>query len=398
MITPHPNYRPNPDRAIYVQGPIDQQLVNRLTPDIIRLQSQTRDPITVYIDSPGGRVDLMETLLTLLTASNQDLAHPCRIITVVISRAASAAADMLSSGDYALAFPDSTVLYHGVRLSESRPLTAEVTSLLAQMLRASNDTYAMELARKIEYRFMFRFITSKGYFDDVRQQHPEEEMSDLECFLAFISTQLSEPANKVMQNARQRYGRYNALLDSVLRKFKTNRNYKTAAAFQAFKIKAIVDFEIHNNRKQKNWSFEIDDLRCLTDDYFLLNEYLETSHSERFKTLCSNWGDYLLSSAELEEINNAREEEREEKVVAKVRPLLKPVWSFFVALCHALQQGENDLTARDAFWLGLIDEIIGVELRYRRLLIEYQPDEPAEQSQNETDAKEKTDTAGSSRS
>ena len=31
--------------------------------------------------------------------------------------------------------------------------------------------------------------------------------------------------------------------------------------------------------------------------------------------------------------------------------------SFFVALCHALYEGENELTAMDAVWLGLVDTI-----------------------------------------
>jgi len=42
-----------------------------------------------------------------------------------------------------------------------------------------------------------------------------------------------------------------------------------------------------------------------------------------------------------------------------------------MALCHVLQQGDNHLTARDAFWLGMIDEVIGVkELPSFRLLTE----------------------------
>jgi hypothetical protein len=32
-------------------------------------------------------------------------------------------------------------------------------------------------------------------------------------------------------------------------------------------------------------------------------------------------------------------------------------WCFFVTLCRALQDGENQLTAADAMWLGLIDTI-----------------------------------------
>jgi ATP-dependent protease ClpP protease subunit len=214
VIVPDPAFRPNANRAVYVQGVIDQQLVNRLTSRIIFLQSQSREPLTIFIDSPGGHVASMETILKLLKASNQDFAPACRLITVVTSRAASAAADLLSSGDYAIAYPDSTLLYHGIRMSQSeRPLTAEVTSLLANMLRMSNDSYAMELARKIEFRFMFRFVSSKNNFDEIRTNN-QQPMSDLECFLAFITDKLSPSAKKVLETAQKRYRRYDAILSS----------------------------------------------------------------------------------------------------------------------------------------------------------------------------------------
>jgi enoyl-CoA hydratase/carnithine racemase len=47
-------------------------------------------------------------------------------------------------------------------------------------------------------------------------------------------------------------------------------------------------------------------------------------------------------------------------------------------LCHALQEGENELTAKDAYWLGLIDEVIGEDLYTIRDLMEYE-DDPAEE-------------------
>src|SRR5262245_46284729 len=102
---------------------MNQDLIDRLTPGIISLQSQSREPITVYIDSRGGSTESAEVLLRLLRARNQDNADSCRLITVVTSLAASAAADFLSSGDYALAYPGSTVLYHGTRTPLDVPLT-----------------------------------------------------------------------------------------------------------------------------------------------------------------------------------------------------------------------------------------------------------------------------------
>jgi hypothetical protein len=68
------------------------------------------------------------------------------------------------------------------------------------------------------------------------------------------------------------------------------------------------------------------------------------------------------------------EAERVELLVENVRPMLQPIWSFFVALCHALQEGENRLTATDAYWLGLVDEVIGKDLMSLRIFEEFKPD------------------------
>lgn len=369
MTSPNPRFTENPARAVYVQGYIDQALVYRLTPEIITLLNQSREPITVYIDSPGGLVTYMQALLKLLKSSDQSFSKSCRIITVVTSRAASAAADMLAAGDYALAYPESTIIYHGVRIPGDRPLTAEETSLMAQRLRAGNDSFAMELAREAEFRFIFRFISLKDEFPTVRQGDPD--MSDLDCLLALISEKLTESANDVLKKARDRYRRYHDLLLTIFRKSSRAKGYRTRAEQEAAQIKAIVDFE--RKGKDKDWGFFTDGIHQLTDDFFLLHEYLWMIRSERFKQLCLEWADFLLTDEELEEINQISDEkEKSEKTIEKARPHLRPIWSFFVALCHVLQEGENELTATDAFWLGLIDEVIGVrELPSFRLFAEF---------------------------
>lgn len=124
MIAADPNFRPNPERSIFVHGEIGQDTTQKLTPSIISLQHKCSEPITVFIDSPGGSVHSMFALLRLLKTKNQDGAS-CRIITVATGQAASAAADLLSAGDYSLAYQGSAILYHGVRIPSYDQLTAE---------------------------------------------------------------------------------------------------------------------------------------------------------------------------------------------------------------------------------------------------------------------------------
>jgi ATP-dependent protease ClpP protease subunit len=377
LITPHPAYRANPYRAIHVSGVIDQELVSRITPEILRLQSDSRDPVTVYIDSPGGNVSAMETILQVLRLSDQNSSGACRIITAVTNTAGSAAADLLSSGDYALAYPTSSILYHGVRRPADSlpPLTAEITSLLGQMLRSSNDRYAMELARKIEDRFSFRFMISRGDFPAIRAETDKAQWTDLECFVEYIRRRLSPEAIKMWNRARDRHLRYRSLFATILKNTARGIGKLSRAKLEANSIKAIVDFEVKTNRKDPDWSFTQGGFTGLADDFFLLNEYLSTAGHERLRKWSTSFGKYMLPETEVAQIEAITDEEQQaNKLVDKVTPILEPLWSFFIALCHALQGGENRLSALDAYWLGLIDEVVGENLLSYRTFVEYKPD------------------------
>lgn len=357
-MTPRdPKYAPNPERSIYVQGFIDHELVYRLTPQILKLQNQDTAPITVYIDSPGGVTTDMQSLLRLLRVS-QNVDEANHFITVVTSSAASAAADLLATGNYALAYRDSAVLFHGVRVSGDRILTVEETLQLAQRLKAGNESYAMQLAREAEFRAIFRFITLKDQFADMRAANPE--LTDLQCLIKIVSEKLSSSAIEVLGKALKRHARYNSLLQYVATHAKHPSTYKTIAKGEAAQIKAIIDFECSQNKPNKEWSFLSEGMNRLSDDFFLFHEYIRMFQSPRFQRLCDIFEESLLTPEEEKEIEKLPKEDRPKKIAETVRPKLQPIWSFFVALCHVLQQGENQLTGLDAFWLGLVDEIVGV--------------------------------------
>jgi ATP-dependent protease ClpP protease subunit len=382
LLIPNVNYRPDPSRAIYVDGLLDDKLLSRLTPLILRLQAQNRKPITAYIlDSPGGNTSIMHSILHMLRLSDQNSSTPCRLITVATTKAASAAADLLSSGDYAIAFPGCSLLYHGVRtpglIPALQPLTAERTSLLAHILRLTNDAFAMELVKRTEKRFVFRFIFSRPKFEEVRAKNPNKVLSDLDCFMEVVSEKLSFKATKVFKKAQERYARYEPLLANLTTKGKPDRR-KNPVKVEAARIKAIVDFEVAENKPNPGWTFKDGGLTRLAEDFFLIAEYLESQQSERIKYWCGVIGQYALSKEELAEIDKITDESaKNEALTTKVQPYLQPLWSFFVALCHALQEDDNELTAEDAYWLGLIDEVMSdTSLLTERWFEEWREDPP----------------------
>jgi len=127
-------FRPDPSRAIYVSGEINQALVDRLTPIIHSLRAASSDPITAYVDSVGGVPYNSVLIQHLIKTPDQD-GNSCRLITVATGLAASAAADLLTTGDYAIAYTNAVLLYHGTRRSAGSAITYELASSMAETLQ-----------------------------------------------------------------------------------------------------------------------------------------------------------------------------------------------------------------------------------------------------------------------
>lgn len=382
-----PRFRPNPNRAVYVQGTIDQALVDTLTPRILGLQHQDHEPITVYVDSRGGGTASAELILRLLRATDQDGSAPVWIVTVATGRAASAAADLLSAGDYALAYPETILHLHGVRYSFDDPLTMEAASFMADSLKVGNDHYAFTLARRCIARFILRFLTLRPEFEAARtrfeQQHGEQ-LDDLGCLFIALSDIVSSPkTTRIIKQAFSRYNRYQQLLAAVGASVGNDPNSggsRRLAETEAAILQAILTFEVSTNT-EPGWSFKEQGLRQLQDDFLLLGEYLGRQQNQPLADLCERWGDFFLTEIDQAEIQQQPEQERDKERLERLRVALRPIWFFFVALCHALQEGENELSAHDAYWLGLIDEIIGDDsLPCTRMFVEFDPENHSDQT------------------
>lgn len=359
-----------------MHGKIDQPLLRELTPKIIRLQSDGRGPITVYIDSEGGKTFYADALTRLLGATDQDNAPSCRVITVATGLAASAAADLLCSGGYAIAHMGSTIFFHGVRRA-GEEITVAVASNIADSLRKSNERYAITLAdqsiRRVGFRYAWMHTDFAAYRTRTGKTH-----TDLECFVGLLTERLSESGMRVVHRALERNARYEALVHHVGRAAKNSRtfqNAKRAADTESVIIKSIIDFEKANN-KDTTWTYRNHGLRQATHDFLLVMEYFNIYEADQLKRLCDNWGVYFLSQNDRDELEAIQDlKQRTDKLHEKVKPLLRPLWLYFVALCYALQDEDHELSATDAFWLGLIDEVIGgpSDLYPFRLIVENVP-------------------------
>lgn len=381
MATPSKDFRENPKRAVYILGGIDQQQVYRITPEILRLRSECSDPITVYIDSYGGETLCAEDIRSLLYAPDQD-ARVCRIITVVTVAAASAAADLLALGDYAIAYHNSWILYHGTRQTSQVALTTEKAESLAKSLKQSNEQFALRLARKAFRRCVFHYGNVAGEFEELKKNLAaadvtNKDTSELACFAVALARRLT-PGNlqSVPITAFKRQLAIVQLNDFIFSKA-TFKSEDPMAAKQAEVLKLILDYELNRKQNEKDWLLSTGGLLEVEDDFNLFNDYFLGEYRNYLALLIPELGDLFLNDAELQEwkaMAKAEESQRDTWLKEKVEARIHPLWYFVVCLFRLLQQGEFNLTARDAYWLGIVDEVIGaLDLPTQRLILESQP-------------------------
>lgn len=382
MSGPSKDFRENPSRAVFILGRIDQQQVHRATPDILRLRAENGDPITVYIDSFGGETFFAEEVRSLLYAPNQD-SQVCRIITVVTNVAASAAADLLALGDYAIAYKNSFVLYHGTRQASQDALTTEKAESLARSLKQTNEQFALRLARRAFQRCVFNYNNLTGQFEEVRKgaaEGSEAPKSDLECFAYLLYQKLSQGVRGLpykaftLQRSIAQLNHY--IFDE--RKFKVEEAEKPAKV-EVEVLKHILDYELQRERDFP-WMLSGGGFAEVERDFNQFIDYFLGEYRGHLVALIPDLGDLFLDDNELAEWKRLKErpaEERTEWLKTTAGPKMHPLWYFVVSLFRLLQQGEFTLTPQDAYWLGIVDEVIGAtDLPCPRLLLESQLSTP----------------------
>lgn len=378
MGAPLSDFRENPNRAIFVTGEIDEKLVHRLTPELCRLRGHSPEPITAYIDSRGGSTLAADHLFALCKTPTQDGAV-CRLITVASTRAASAAADLLALGDYAIAYPHSIVHFHGTRLSADE-ITTESAQNLATSLREANEEFALRLARRVFGRVAFHYTLLQSEFPKLRKLAIDDKWdspmdSDLECFACAIHGRLSRgmrSPRKLPQEAYNLHETLTKMSDYVLEKLGKTDPAEPFVATEAEILRHLLDYELAN-RDKSEWSLVDGGIDVLADDFRNLADFIFGHHKKALQEHIESFGVLFLNPEQTARLQKERASGKKgstEWLDGVVRPIIEPLWYFVIALCRLLQQGENPLTATDAYWLGLVDEVVGQKLPSLRLVAE----------------------------
>lgn len=376
--------RANPHRAVYVSGTIDHDLLSRVQPEILRMRYESNEPITVYINSEGGSVDVAQFIRGLLKAPNQE-GESCQIITVATGYAASAAADLLASGDYAIAYPDAKILYHGSAQGVAYGVTAERATTIVNDIRKINENFASSLAVDVIKRYILRYV---GYLQKI--QEFRAELSDSFCnkyslidspentidvcgFSAFLWLNLSLSVKPIATTA------LDLLNELVLvQRLRDDELIKPTINFWDGEIDKLSISNISQNQRLKFdmsifQALLISQLRLgkndlfnepgwlkLYDEFSYVIECLIGRYSNNAVNILIQHKDIFLLNQDIEKMNEFEDDNAKYQYLNDIaRQRLELMWFYVVTICRLLQQDDWTLTPADAFWLGLIDEILG---------------------------------------
>lgn len=151
------------DRIVYVQGEIEEIMVNSISAQLMYLDQQEVKPIIMFINSPGGSVTDGLSIYDTMSFIES------KVITIGIGQCCSMGSFLLSMGDIRLSFENTSLMYHSVSSGfygtvHDHAIQFEETMRLQKMLvqkleEKIHDKYSVEFTKKIERDF---FILPKN--------------------------------------------------------------------------------------------------------------------------------------------------------------------------------------------------------------------------------------------
>ena len=389
------------NRAIHIDQVIDDDLVRRLTPGILRLRQESNDPITIGIDSPGGSLAALDSLLGLLTEPTQS-GRRTRIVTVATNRAYSAAACLLALGDYSVALPHSRILLHDVRYADLDDVTPSKARLTAKELQEENERYALKLSGRVIERLVWNYIDLFPAFKEIRERLPLRHKRyagllgayvtasagaqgmDIVGFATALFAKISSQNDRIISTVMERLGawidittlhestpafrkkgsRVPGLLDGAvhLHKAVAKKLNRPPVGLEHYQDQLKLLFSlavtaIARQRPIRNESFDAV-LERLTRDFALIESINNPVHAKIALALMKEYEGPFFGTEVSREVANKSEEEKE-VFFQKFMPNARLFWHFCVLLCRGLFEGDHLLFPGDAQLLGLVDEVGG---------------------------------------
>jgi hypothetical protein len=388
---------PNTERAVFVTGEINDEMVAKLTPQIITLKRTSTDPINVLIDSDGGSVRGARVILGLLKTPDARGAC-CSINTIVTGNACSAAADLLAAGDYIAAYQHAYIHFHGTGMSDVL-LTAASAHELSQDLLSEDKCSSAQLAGAVFPRQLDNYSKLLKEVRQWRETSIEELKSfdvlvgegsvDVPAFAVALADKLQTPYQPVVVHCLEETVRRASILKQfrevtdlgrqlppMLRSAIKQKHPDADAAARVSRelvlLTALVADRIAN---EPDWDLSSKNFNRLEQTFLQLREVMDGTFEDGLLQQVSEWGTLFMSPRDLRffkryklsDLDNPKIAAEFDGIVGRTSTKLESLWSFTLTLCGLLNIGENPVTPNDAYWLGLIDEVLGTPLARRKI-------------------------------
>jgi len=353
--------RPDPARLVKVSGPLTVAAAGRVAIALRQLAQASAEPITLLIQSSGGEVEafyqLIGTIDTLQLAGKK-----CRVFTVV-RNAGSAAAYLLLAGHRAFALPAAKVGLHGTRSplpKNGKPLSREKALAMAMRLDRENRTVARILAKHLIFRLAARQRELRSLSAHSLPHAPAAMLKNL---TQQLSVRLDSARAKRMLN--ESFERLKMIL-ALSPRFPTeprSTTHRSLATGEARAFQMAIAFELEANRGEK-WRLDGIAGAELLMDYLLAKDFLPGDHLKLVRRIAKNFSQNFLTNfaaTRYEKLKQQDLTQAEAYLIKAALPGALGLWYFTMTLCHRLLTGEHTFTAQDAYWLGLVDEVLPAE-------------------------------------
>lgn len=353
------NPYPDPVRTVRVDGPLSKATARQIIAEINLLVAKSAKPVTVYLKSRGGDIKAFYELERRFRFRGAGKGRS--IVITIAGEASSAAAYLLVLGHFAYLEENAFLGFHGVggpNPNKRRMFRREHAQAIALRLDRENRKIAKRLAKRVARRLTAKvvYIMQKNNLRPRRNwlwQFFNEVADGLRPQLS------SETSVKLLYESLDRF----KLMVSLARYFPATKplgRRTNLASVEAAMFKALIAYEV-NAHPSPHWAINPTVSAELMLDYLLARDFIRGQHYGYVNGLSRRFGKSFLTKVQTGKYNRLLVDNpinAERFLVAAARPCSMSLWCFTLIFCHRLLSGENHVPARDAYWLGLVDEVL----------------------------------------
>jgi hypothetical protein len=317
---------------------------------------------------------------------------------VVTGRAWSAAAGLFAAGDYIIAYPNASIHFHGTRTSVDG-ITAEQAGNLQNEMASMNKTMATNLATAAFNRLLLNYEGVRDQMPFLRKALGKRLKTfevlrgdgtiDVPAFVFLLFDRVKDRYKHLLMECIHKTTRMFGLVKKFRKLTDNRRNLPPMVRGALKKAKEDEDgpkleeeLSLLNvllaSRMTENpeWRLKTEDFDELGQDFLQLNAmaYFQDEALEKVFLLSDRFmerkdRDFFVKHT-YEDTKDPRIRKKCDEILDRAYAKIEPLWSFSFTLCRELTSGEHPITPEDAWWLGLIDEVLGSPTLTRRKIRE----------------------------